>query len=103
MPHGDGRFTTVLDVENGAPLAFEVACRQARLAAIASVRPEGVLEKGWVLSECNRLCDVVEGASAMLGSVSTVERGATEIRERYTQMRRDALVLIDEMRARAEK
>ena len=101
MPHGGGRFTAVLDVENGAPLAFEVACRQARL--VASVRPEGVPEKGWVLSECNRLCEVVEGASAILGSVSTVERGAAEIRERYTQMRRDALVLIDEMRARAEK
>jgi hypothetical protein len=102
MPHGDGRFTAVLEVENGAPLAFEVACRQARLVAIASVRPEGELDKGWVLAECNRLCEIVEEASAILGSVSTVERGATEIRERYSQMRRDALALIDEMRGRAE-
>ncbi len=102
MPHGDGRFTAVLVVENGAPLAFEVACRQARLVAIASVRPEGELDKGWVLAECNRLCEIVEEASAILGSVSTVERGAVEIRERYTQMRRDALTLIDEMRGRVE-
>jgi hypothetical protein len=102
MPHGDGRFTAVLDVENGAPLAFEVACRQARLVAIASVRPEGQLDKGWVLTECNRLCEIVEEANAILGSVSTVERGAGEIRERYTKMRRDALTLIDQIRARAE-
>jgi hypothetical protein len=72
------------------------------LVAVASVRPEGELEKGWVLAECNRLCDVVEAASAILGSVSTVERGATEIRHRYTQMRRDALSLLDEIRTRAE-
>jgi len=103
MPHGDGRFTVVLDLDNGAPLAFEVACRQARLAAIASVRPEGQIEKGWVLGECNRLCDIVEEASAILGGVSTVERGASEIRARYSQMRRDALKLIDEIRRRAEE
>jgi hypothetical protein len=102
MPHGDGRFTAVLDVESGAPLAFEVACREARLVALASVRPDGELDKAWLLAECDRLCEVVEEASSILGGVSTVERGASEIRERYAQMRRDALARIDEMRARAE-
>lgn len=100
MPHGDGRFTAVLDVESGAPLAFEVACR--RLVAIASVRPGGALEKAWVLAECNRLCEIVEEASTILASVGAVERGANEIRDRYTQMRRAALALIDGMRDRAE-
>jgi hypothetical protein len=66
------------------------------------VRPEGELEKAWVLAECNRLCEVVEEASAILAGVSTVERGATEIRARYMQMRLDALGLIDEIRARAD-
>jgi hypothetical protein len=103
MPHGDGRFTAVLDVENGTPLVFEVACRRARLVAIASVRAEGQLVKGWVLAKCNRLCEIVEEASAILGSVSTVERGACEIRERYAQMRREALTLIDEMRSCANE
>ncbi len=103
MPHGDGRFTAVLDLENEAPLAFEVACRQARLTAIASVRPEGQLEKAWVRSECNRLCEIIEEASAILGNVSAVERGAADIRARYTQMRGDALELLDEIRRRAEE
>lgn len=103
MPHGDGRFTAVLDLEDGIPLAFEVACREARLAAIATVRAEGQLDPAWVQSQCNRLCEVVEEASAILRSVSTVERGAGEIRERYTQMRRQALALIDEVRERAEQ
>jgi hypothetical protein len=102
MPHGDGRFTAVLDVEQSPPLAFEVACRQARLVAIASVRPEGVLEKAWVLAGCNRLCEIVEEASAILNSVTTVERGAKEIRQRYTDMRGNALGLIDDIRSHAE-
>jgi hypothetical protein len=103
MPHGDGRFTAVLDVENGAPLAFEVACREARLVALASVRPDGELDKGWVLAECDRLCEIVEEASAILGSVSKIERGATDVRERYAQMRLKALDLIDGLRSRAEE
>jgi hypothetical protein len=45
MPHGDGRFTAVLDIETGLPLALEVACREARAAAIASVvAAEGQLD-----------------------------------------------------------
>jgi hypothetical protein len=102
MPHGDGRFTAVLDVEAGIPLAFEVACREARLAALATLQSEGQLDPAWLQSQCNRLCEVVEEASAILRSVSTVERGAGEIRDRYTQMRKQALALIDEMRERTE-
>ena len=102
MPHGDDRFTAVLDLDEGIPLAFEVACREARLAALATMRSEGQLDPVWLQSQCNRLCEVVEEASSILRSVSTVERGAGEIRERYTQMRKQALALIDEMRERAE-
>jgi hypothetical protein len=42
----------------------------------------------------------MEEASAILRGVSAVERGAAEIRERYTKMRFEALGLIDGMRAR---
>ncbi|HLG09551.1 MAG TPA: hypothetical protein VI409_12860, partial [Gaiellaceae bacterium] len=87
MPHADGRFSAVLDLENGIPLAFEVACREARLAAIASVHPEGRLDPAWLQSRCNRLCEVIEEASAILRSVSGIERATREIRERYTHMR----------------
>jgi hypothetical protein len=102
LPHGDGRFTAVLDRDHGIPLAFEVACREARLAAIATARAEGELDKGWLLEECNHLCEIVEEASKILRSVSTVERGANEIRERYVLMRREALELVDQMRKQAE-
>lgn len=101
LPHGDGRFTAVFDLEQGNPLPLEVACLEARLAALATVQAEGVLDPAWLQGQCNRLCEVVEEASAILRSVSTVERGAGEIRERYTAMRREALTLIDEVRERA--
>jgi hypothetical protein len=101
LPHGDGRFTAVLDHEDRIPLAFEVACREARLIVITSARAEGTLDKGWLLTNCNRLCEIVEQASGMLKSVSGIERGAGDIRDRYGQMRREALALIDEMRLTA--
>jgi hypothetical protein len=102
MPHGDRRFTAVLDLEDGIPLAFEVACREARLAAVASAHAEGKLDPAFLQSQCNRICEVIEDASAMLRSVSGIERGADEIRDRYTQMREQAFALIDEMRERAD-
>ena len=103
LADGDGRFTAVLDLDSGSSLGFEVACHEARRMAITSVRLEGQLDKSWVLGECNRLCEIVEEASAILSGVSTVERGATEIRDRYSRLRRDALQVIDGMRARAEE
>ena len=102
LPHGDGRFTAVLDVEDGIPLAFEVACREARLAALASLQADGKLEPAWVQAHCNRLCEAVEDASGMLRSLSGIERGADEARGYYTQMRKQVLDLIDELRERAE-
>ena len=55
-----------------------------------------------MLSKCSRLCDIVEEAGAILGGVSTVERGASEIRAKYNQMRQNALDEIDEMRRCAD-
>lgn len=101
LPHGDGRFTAVLEVDNAIPLAFEVACREARIVAIATVQAEGQLEPAWVQSRCNRICEAVEEASAILRSISGIERGAEEVRAYYTQMRKDVLALIDELRERA--
>lgn len=102
LPHGDGRFTAVLDLDDGVPLAFEVACREARLAALATVRAEGKLDPGWVQAHCNRICDAVEEASKMLRSLSSIERGADEARGYYTELRKQILALIDELRERAE-
>ncbi len=101
LPHGDGRFTAVFDVEDGISLAFEVACRQARLTALATVHAEGNLDPAWVEGHCNRVCEAVEEASAMLRSLSSIERGAEEARGYYTQMRKQVLALIDELRERA--
>jgi hypothetical protein len=88
LPHGDGRFTAVLDHEDGLPLAFEVACREARLHALGTVQAEGKFEPAWVQAHCNRLCKAGEEASAMLRSLSGIERGAEEARGIYTQMRK---------------
>jgi hypothetical protein len=101
LPHGDGRFTAVLDATDGSPLAFEVACREARLAALASVQAEGKLDSTWLQAQCDRMCEVIEAASALLRSVSRIERGASDIRHQYQEMRTQALALIDETRDRA--
>lgn len=102
LPHGPGRFTAVLDPTDGSQLAFEVACREARLAALARVQSEGQLDPEWLEAQCDSLCEVIEDASAMLRSVSAIERGADDIRHRYQEMRRRALELIDETRKRVE-
>jgi hypothetical protein len=102
LPHGDGRFTAVLDLEDGLPLAFEVACREARLVALRAVQAEGKLDPSWVQAHCNRLSEAVEDASAMLRSLNGIERGAKEARGFYTQMRERVLELLDELRERAE-
>ena len=102
LPHGDGRFTAVFDVEDGIPLAFEVACREARLAVLATVQAEGKLDPTWVQSQCNRICEVVEEASTMLRSLSAIERNAGAVRDYFTQMRKQILELIDELREQAD-
>jgi hypothetical protein len=102
MHHGDGRFTAVLDLETGFLFAFEVACKEARAVAIASLRSEGVLEPAWLQPQCSRLYDIVEDGSKMMKSLGTVERGAAEIRACYPEMRRKALSVIDEIRERCE-
>jgi hypothetical protein len=102
MPHGDGRFTAVLDLEDGLPLAFEVACRQARQAALATLQPEGMLDQAFVDSHCNRICEAVEEASGMLRSIGGIERSAEEVRGFYSGMRKHVLGLVDELRERAQ-
>lgn len=98
MPQVDGRFVAVLDPDDGIPIAFEVACRQARLVVTASVQSEGKLDGAWLESKCELLGEAVEEASAMLRSVSKIERGASEIRESYGQMRRNVFALLDDIR-----
>ena len=102
LPHCDGRFMAVFDLDDGLPLAFEVACREARLAALATVQVEGKLEPSRVQAHCNRVCEAVEEASGMLRSIGGIERGAEEARGYYTQMRKQVLALIDELRECAE-
>lgn len=102
LPHGDGRFTAVFDVENGTPLAFEVACREARLAALATIHAERRVDQAALEARCNLICDAVEEASRMLRSISAIERGASEARDCYTHMRKQVFDLIDELREQAD-
>lgn len=102
LPHGDGRFTAVLDPTDGSRLAFEVACREARMAALASIQADGKLDPTWLQAQCDRLCEVIEAASGLLRSANRIERGASDIRHQYHEMRTQALALIDETRERAD-
>jgi predicted Holliday junction resolvase-like endonuclease len=97
MHHGDGRLTAVLDLESGVPFAFEVACKEARGLALASLKAEGELDPFWLQDQCNQLCEVVERASAMLDKVSAIERNSDAIRDIYGTMRERAFALVDEI------
>lgn len=52
MAYPDGEIVAVLDEECG-PLAFEVACIQARLHSLAAVAANGKLDAKWLAVQCD--------------------------------------------------
>jgi hypothetical protein len=76
---------------------------EARLTAVATVRAEGERDPAWVQSQCTRLCEVIEHARARCSAASAASSvGPGEIRERYSEMGKHALTLIEQVRDRAE-
>lgn len=90
----DGRFITILDQEQGT-LGFEVACIQARLYALAAVAAEGEIDAKWVVTECDKLTQLIEEASKIKRGTAAARKGLDTVDQAYDNLRRQALAILD--------
>lgn len=99
MAYPDGEIVAVLDDEYG-PLAFEVACIQARLHALATVAADGKLDAKWLAAQCERLSKVIEQAAAIKQGSAAARRGLEKVDSSYEEFREQALLLLEEIKGR---
>ncbi len=99
MAYPDGRICVVLDDEYGA-LAFEIACVQARLVALAAVSADGTIDPKWLGAQCDRITQVIEKAVDIKRGSAAARRGLDKVDGAYEELRADALRLLDEVRER---
>jgi hypothetical protein len=98
MAYPDGKIVAVLDGEG--VLGFEVACIQARLFALAAVAAEGKVDAKWLVAQCDRLTKLVEEASAIKRGSAAARRGLDTVDKGYDDLRRQALDLLDAIKAK---
>jgi hypothetical protein len=99
MAYPDSRICVVLDDEHGS-LAFEVACIQARLAALAVISAKGTIDAPWLSTQCDKLTEVVERAAAVKRGSAAARRGLDTVDTAYGELRTDALDLLEEIKAK---
>jgi len=95
----NGRFVVVYE-EDGDALPLEVACYQARALAVASSRPEGAIEPGWLLERCDGLSALIEKAHGIKKGIGQIQRGAELVDQTYANLREEAMRVLHEMRER---
>jgi len=98
--YAGAKFSVVLDSDDPNPLALEVALRQARLLALASLQPEGVADTASLLATCEQLANLIEQSRAINDGANAAERGIEKIRNAYVKLRAEALDLIEQMKLR---
>ena len=74
-PYPDGRFIVVFDQKEQDPLALEVACRQARAIAIASIESDEGIDVGWLDEQCGQLATIVDKAKDIKLGTNAAKRG----------------------------
>jgi hypothetical protein len=99
MAYPDGKIVAVLENEHGV-LGFEVACIQARLFSLGAVAAAGKIDARWLVSQCDKLTKVIEEASKIKRGTSAARRGLAAIDDAYDELRRDALELLDTVKAK---
>jgi hypothetical protein len=97
MAHPDGRICVVLDDDG---LAFEVACIQARLFALAAVSASGTIDAPWLTGQCDKVTQVIEKAVAIKHGSAAARRGLDKVDSAYADLRTDALELLDEIKTK---
>ena len=99
LAYPDGKLIAVLDEEHGT-LAFEIACAQARLLAIASVAPKGAIDAKWLVAQCDRLTKLIEDAIDIKRGSAAARRGLDKVDHAYDDLREQANLLLDEIRSK---
>lgn len=99
MAYPDGKIVAVLDGEHGV-LGFEVACIQARLFALAAVAAAGKVDAKWLVGQCDKLTQLIEEASKIKRGTAAARRGLVTVEDAYDELRRQALELLDGVKAK---
>jgi hypothetical protein len=96
----DGDFVVVLDPEELSPLALEVACRQARALAIASLESETAVDGQWLAEQCDRIGKLIDTAGAIKTGTKSARRSLDRIDDRYDELRAEALLVLEAIKDR---
>ena len=99
MAYPDGKIVAVLDDEHGG-LGFEVACTQARLFALTAIAADGKVDAKWLVAQCEKLTQLIEEASKIKRGTAAARRGLATVDEGYDDLRRQALELLDAIKAK---
>jgi hypothetical protein len=99
MAYPDGKIVVVLDEEHGV-LGFEVACIQARLVALAAVAANGKVDAKWLVTQCDQLTELIEKAGAIKRGSSAARRGLDTVDSAYSNLRDEAIQLLEQIKAK---
>jgi hypothetical protein len=99
LAHPDGRIIVVLDDEAGT-LAFEIACSQARIVALNAIAADGAVDGKWLVSQCDKLTQLIEKASEIKRGTAAARRGLDKVDAGYDDLRQEALELIEDIKGR---
>ena len=102
-PYPKSRFAVVLDADERNPLALEVAARQARSLALASLEPESGIDAQWLDERCRQLAELIEAARDVKHGANAARRGLERVDSAYDELREQALAVLDEIRAKASE
>lgn len=101
VPYPNGRIACVLEPD-GDRLAFEVACTQARLFALASLESEGAIDAKWLFAQSDQLCELIEQAAKIKRETAAIRRSTERIDDSYQQLREEALGLLDQIKEKLD-
>jgi hypothetical protein len=99
-PYPGGKYIAVLDPAEGNTLAFEVACLQARMTAIAGVEDNDAVDAAWLVEQCDQLTTLIDAASAIKRGVNDSKRGLVKVEASYDRLCSQAHAVLDAVRAR---
>jgi hypothetical protein len=97
LAYPNGRIACVLEPD-GDPLAFQIACNQARLFALATLESEGAVDAKWLHTQTDHLCALIEEAAKIKRNTARIRRSADAIDDTYQHLRDEALGLLDQVR-----
>ena len=99
-PYPGGKFITVFDHQDGDPLALEVACRQARAMAIATIETDDSADVGWLDEQCGQLGTIIDKAKDIKLGANAAKRGLERVDKAYGELRTQAMAVLGSIKDR---